>query len=109
VLKIDLTGPVNHGSAPGIRSALFWARNHDVTAVSALELELGAFGHIGDVRFSHSCSLRWSLLGAYDPLTCILEELKVIKSNIHDTLPGIAATLGGCATRALDDDVAVLH
>jgi len=44
VLKIDLTGPVNHRSAPGIRSALFWVRNHDVTAVSALELKLGAFG-----------------------------------------------------------------
>ena len=52
MLKIDLTGPVNHGSAPGIRSALFWVRNHDVTAVSALELKLGAFGG-------------WSLLGAY--------------------------------------------
>jgi len=47
-------------------------------------------------------------IGPYDPLTCILEELKVIKSNIHGTLPGIAATLGGCATRALDDNVAVL-
>jgi len=42
VLKIDLTGPVNHRSAPGFRSALFWAKKHDVTAVSALKL--GAFG-----------------------------------------------------------------
>jgi len=45
MLKIDLTGPVNHRSAPGIRSALFWTRKHDVTAVSALELKLGTFGH----------------------------------------------------------------
>jgi len=42
MLKIDLTGPVNHRSAPGIWNALFWARKHDVTAVSALKL--GAFG-----------------------------------------------------------------
>ena len=48
-------------------------------------------------------------VGSYDPLTCILEESNVIKSNIHGTLPRIAATLGGCATWALDDDVAVLH
>ena len=47
-------------------------------------------------------------VGSYDPLTCILDELNIIKSKIHGKLPGIAATLGGCAIRALDDDVAVL-
>ena len=47
-------------------------------------------------------------IGSYDPLTCILDELNIIKRKIHGTLPGIATTLGGCATRALDDDVAVL-